>query len=60
MRFMKKAEFEFYKDKMATKMDKLEAMIDIQETRLDREISLKGEEYSKGCAIIEKRLDQHM
>ena len=60
MRFLKKAEFEFYKDKIANKLDKLEEMIDIQEVRLDREITMKGQEYSKGCAIIEKRLDEHM
>lgn len=35
-------------------------MIAILETRLDREITEKGEQYSTGCVIIEKTLDDHM
>ena len=57
---MKKKEFEFHKERLQDKIDGLEAMIDILETRLDREISDKGEQYSQGCAIIESRLVEHM
>lgn len=60
MRFLKKTEFEFYTNKMKEKIDDLEALIDMQESRLEREISMKGEEYSLGCEIIEKRLVDHM
>ena len=46
MRFLKKTEFEHYRDKLKEKMEDLEGMIDIVEMRLEKEISLKGEQYS--------------
>ena len=60
LRFLKKKEFTFYKDKLYEKIETLEEMIDILETRLDREVSEKEEQYSAGCAIIENRLIDHM
>ena len=35
-------------------------MVEMMETRLDREITMKGEQYSKGCEVIEERLTEHM
>lgn len=64
MKFLKKAEFEHFKDnksgKMKKKLEKLTEMVEVLETRLDREITEKGEQYSTGCEIIEKRLEEHM
>ena len=45
---------------MAKKVENLEAMVEMMETRLDREITMKGEQYSKGCEVIEERLTEHM
>ena len=64
MRFLKKAEFDHFKEhisaKLERKIEKLDAAVDILETRLDREVIGKGEQYSAGCAMIEKRLKEHM
>ena len=59
-RFFKKSEFYFYKDRIKEKIDELIAVIDKQELRLQDEVRLKGEEYSKGCHIIEGRLAEYM
>ena len=60
LRFLKKTEFDFYLEKLKEKIDSLEEMVESQERRLKKEISLKAEEYSKGCDIIEKSLAQYM
>ena len=41
-------------------MDDVEVLIETLEARIEKEINVKGEQYSAGVKIIEKRLDEHM
>ena len=59
-RWIKRQEFQFYKDKIEGRIQDLMDAIEEQETRLNDQVRAKGEEYSKGVAIIEAKLDEHM
>ena len=60
LRFLKKSEFDFYHDKLKEKLDKVDEKIKILDERLVMEVKAKSEQYSQGCQIIEKRIDEHM
>ena len=59
-RYFKRTEFMFYKEQIKERIKELVTIIEDQEKRLRIEVSLKGEEYSKGVTIIESRLEDHM
>ena len=60
LRFLKKSEFDFYHDKLKEKLDKVDEKLKKLDERLVVEIKAKGEQYSKGINIIEKRIDEEM